>query len=493
MWVFAGKASRETAVALAVRCLEVLEGIAPFEERRRALLELYRQRQSDPQLAAQDAAAPRADLESLWSDSAGPEILAVLPELARPEGYLGWACEGLAAAHERLASAVPGVPSVLDTAAHLVLQAGLEHASAGLASAAGTDGYLAVQERIAAAGDFDPRAWAARTRGWLARGLAAGQIDACRAWLDMGVRLTGILQGLPGYPARPDPCHLPVGGFQYDVRALARPRRTVNPLVTALAPVPGSARAPAAGLGSRPGDGDTARAAAADGGADVAEPGIGEPRAGPDDPLADLAALSGLAAVKAEIAVLIATVQAERARQAAGMAVRPTWKNLVLAGGPGTGKSRVAAIAGRIYRDLGVLTSGHLVEVTRADLIGESAQGSSALARAAANRALGGVLLISDAHDSGGASPSRDRAATRALQELVTEHRGGNLVVILAGPGTPVRQFLLDNPGLAARFPVTIEFAAYTGEELPPSSPPGRRRPGSRSPPGPGTRPAACS
>jgi hypothetical protein len=163
-WLFAGKTPRQTSLMLAVRCLEVLEGIAPFEDRRRALLELYRQRQSDPQLAAQDAAAPRADLERLWSESAGPEILAVLPELAWPEGYLGWACEGLAAARDRLASAVPGVPSVPDTTAHLVLQAGLEHAPAGLAAAAGTDGYLAVQDRIAAGGDFDPRAWTKRTR-----------------------------------------------------------------------------------------------------------------------------------------------------------------------------------------------------------------------------------------------------------------------------------------------------------------------------------------
>jgi hypothetical protein len=193
-------------------------GVAP--------LELHRQRQADPALAAQDIAAPLADLEDLWCESAGPDILAVLPELAGPEGYLAWAYEGLTAARERLASAVPGVPSVLDTAAHLVMQAGLEHVLAGLASAAGTDGYLAVQERIAAAGDFDARAWRKRTRGWLSRGLAAGQIEACRAWLDMAVRLTGILQGLPGYPARPDPCHVPVGGFQYDVRALARPRRT---------------------------------------------------------------------------------------------------------------------------------------------------------------------------------------------------------------------------------------------------------------------------
>ena len=170
--------------------------------------------------------------------------------------------------------------------------------------------------------------------------------------------------------------------------------------------------------------------------------------------------------MKAGIAGLIAAVRAERARQDAGMAVRPAWKNLVLAGGPGTGKSRVAAITGRIYRDLGVLTSGHLVEVTRADLIGEYARDSSTLVRAAVNRAIGGVLLISDAHDSGGASGARDRAATSSLQELITEHRGGNLVVILAGPGTPVRQYLHDNRGLAAQFPVTIEFTGYTGEEL---------------------------
>ena len=473
MWVLDGKGSRQTSLTLAVRCLEVLEGIAPFEERRRGLLELYRQRRSDPALAAQDASAHDDDLERSWSEPAGPQTLAVLPELAGPEGYLGWACEGLAAAHERLASAVPGVPPLVDTTAHLVLQAGLEHAPAGLASAAGTDGYLAVQEKITAAGEFDLVAWAKSTRGWLARGLAAGQIDACRAWLDMAVRLTGILQGLPGNPVRPEPCHVPVGGFQHDVRALARPRRTPNLLAAALAPAAGRARPTAARPGSQGDDGagpgsrparEAARRAA--GGASAPAHDGGESPGGPDDPLADLAALPGLAAVKADIAGLIATVRAEQARQAAGMSVRPAWKNLVLAGGPGTGKSRVAAIIGRLCRDLGVLTSGHLAEVTRADLISEYAQGSSELVRAAVHRALGGVLLISDAHDPGGAPAARDRAATRTLQELIAGHRGGNLVVILAGPAAGMRQYLAGHPALAAQFPVTIEFPGYTSEEL---------------------------
>ena len=148
------------------------------------------------------------------------------------------------------------------------------------------------------------------------------------------------------------------------------------------------------------------------------------------------------------------------------MSVRPAWKNLVLAGGPGTGKSRVAAIIGRLCRDLGVLTSGHLAEVTRADLISEYAQGSSELVRAAVHRALGGVLLISDAHDPGDAPAARDRAATRTLQELIAGHRGGNLVVILAGPAAGMRQYLTGHPALAAQFPVTIEFPGYTSEEL---------------------------
>jgi Holliday junction resolvasome RuvABC ATP-dependent DNA helicase subunit len=473
MWVLDGKASRQTSLTLAVRCLEVLEGIAPFEERRRGLLELYRQRRSDPALAAHDASADDDDLERSWSESAGPQMLAVLPELAGPEGYLGWACEGLAAAHEWLASAVPGVPPLADTTAHLVLQAGLAHAPAGLASAVGTDGYLAVQEKITAAGEFDLVAWAKSTRGWLARGLAAGQIDACRAWLDMAVRLTGILQGLPGNPVQPEPCHVPVGEFQHDVRALARPRRTPNLLAAALAPAagraqptavrPGSRRDDGAGPGGRP-DGEAARRAA--GGASALAHDGGESPGGPDDPLADLAALPGLATVKADIAGLIATVRAEQARQAAGMSVRPAWKNLVLAGGPGTGKSRVAAIIGRLCRDLGVLTSGHLAEVTRADLISEYAQGSSELVRAAVHRALGGVLLISDADDPGDAPAARDRAATRTLQELIAGHRGGNLVVILAGPAAGIRQYLAGHPALAAQFPVTIEFPAYTSEEL---------------------------
>src|SRR5262249_26959903 len=141
-----------------------------------------------------------------------------------------------------------GVPPVAETLAGLVRQAGLVEAPAGLVSATGSGGYLAVQEHMAAADGFQAGAWRSRTRGWLARGLAARQIDACPVWRDMAVRPTGIVQGLPGFTKPPYPCHVPVGGFQYDVRALARPRRVIHPLPAAL---PGQDRDPA---GAGPGD-----------------------------------------------------------------------------------------------------------------------------------------------------------------------------------------------------------------------------------------------
>ena len=460
-WLFVGKTPRQVSLTLAMRCLEVLEGIAPLEERRRALLDLYRQRQADPQLAAQDAAAPRDDLESLWSESAGPDILAVLPELAGPDEYLGWACEGFAAAHEQLASAClasrlcwtpwqgwccrpgrstrrPGWRQWPGRAATWPCRNGsLPPGSSTLGH--GRPGLVAGW-----AAGWPPGRSTHAGAGWT---WACGSPGSCR---DYGPTRTGRNRagcrsavssatsgrwrgpgGPPTRSSRPSPCGAPRS---------ARPGRQAGR------------------------DGDEASRPVG-GGSDAAEHG-GEPPAGPDDPVADLAALPGLDPVKADIGGLIAAVRAERTRQAAGMTVRATWKNLVLAGGPGTGKSRVAAIAGRIYRDLGVLSSGHLVEVTRADLIGEYARDSSTLVRAAVNRAIGGVLLISDAHDPGGASGACDRTATSSLQELVTEYRGGNLVVILAGPGTPVRQYLQDNRGLAAQFPLTIEFTGYTGEEL---------------------------
>jgi len=170
-----------------------------------------------------------------------------------------------------------------------------------------------------------------------------------------------------------------------------------------------------------------------------ADSGLGEQprgRAGQaGDPVAELAALPGLRSVREQLEPLINAVRAERARRAAGIDLQPAWKNLVFTGPPGTGKTRVAAILGRIYRQIGLLPGGNLTEITRADLSGDYSYETSRLVAAAMDRAAGGVLLISDAHLPGSTS-SEDARALRLLDQQLTASRGGDLIVILAGPGS---------------------------------------------------------
>src|SRR5207248_7277529 len=77
---------------------------------------------------------------------------------------------------------------------------------------------------------LDGDTWHARVRAWLARGVLAGEADACRAWLDMAIRITGAVQGLPDAAVNPD-SFIPVGPFQRDLRVLCAPRRAINPLL----------------------------------------------------------------------------------------------------------------------------------------------------------------------------------------------------------------------------------------------------------------------
>lgn len=316
-------------------------------------------------------------------------------------------------------------------------QAQLTSVPPELSAATGTDGYLGVLEAVAAMGcGFDGQRWHDEARRWLARGLAGGEIDACRAWLDMAVRLTGILRGLPGRAARPDPCLVPVGGFQRLVRALARPRHVPNPLMVTLPPRPAS-----------------------DTGSD------NQARRAVRDPVVELAQLPGLEAVARQVSGLVAVARAERARQAAGVTLAPAWKNAIFAGGPGSGKSRVAAVLAGLYKDVGVLSSGQLVEVTRADLSAPDSAQTSKIVGEAIERSLGGILFVSDAHIAG-TPPGQDDQAIRQLEQFVSARRGGDLVIVLAGPAQALRQFRAARPRLAAMFPATVSFSGYTPREL---------------------------
>ncbi|MBX6766089.1 MAG: AAA family ATPase [Actinomadura rubrobrunea] len=188
---------------------------------------------------------------------------------------------------------------------------------------------------------------------------------------------------------------------------------------------------------------------------------------GAGDALAELNGLVGLENVKQEIALLVASTRAEQLRSASGLSVTPPTRHMVFTGNPGTGKTMVARLLGRIYKQLGVLSSGHLVEASRAHLVGEYIGQPAPRTRRLVERALGGVLFIDEAYTLT-QSPMRGDYGHEAIAELVKlmeDHRD-DLIVIVAGYEREMAEFLAANPGLDSRFPKQLHFPDYTDDEL---------------------------
>ncbi|MCB1260655.1 MAG: AAA family ATPase [Acidimicrobiales bacterium] len=247
---------------------------------------------------------------------------------------------------------------------------------------------------------------------------------------------------------------------------LDRIRRDAPPSATGAATPPSDRSARSSDGAGAP---DAASASTADD-AEATSTGVAVPELPPPRPLEELLAeldgLIGLADAKREVHLVADLLQVQRLRRERGLATVERSHHLVFTGNPGTGKTTVGRLIAAIYRTLGVVERGQLVETDRSGLVAGYVGQTATKVVAVFDEADGGVLLIDEAYSLvRGSDSDFGREAIDTIVKLV-EDRRDRIVVIMAGYPDEMAELVGANPGLRSRFPTTIHFPDYTDDEL---------------------------
>ncbi|CAM2786996.1 AAA family ATPase [Paenibacillus sediminis] len=180
----------------------------------------------------------------------------------------------------------------------------------------------------------------------------------------------------------------------------------------------------------------------------------------------ELDQLVGLDNIKELIYEIYALLQIGQMRQEAGLISGNQVYHMIFKGNPGTGKTTVARIVAKLFQKMGVLNKGHLIEVERADLVGEYIGHTAQKTRDLVKKALGGILFIDEAYSlARGGEKDFGKEAIDTLVKAMEDYKN-QFVLILAGYSGEIDYFLQMNPGLPSRFPIQVEFPDYSIDQL---------------------------
>lgn len=179
----------------------------------------------------------------------------------------------------------------------------------------------------------------------------------------------------------------------------------------------------------------------------------------------ELNKLTGLKSVKTEIENIAKFAIAQHALESQGKSKSQVSLHLVFTGNPGTGKTTVARLIGKIYKEIGLLPSSKVIEVERADLVGRYIGHTAIKTKKVIEKAMGGVLFIDEAYTLAKEGKDFGQEAIDTILKAMEDNRG-KFAVIVAGYTKPMETFLSSNPGLASRFDRKIEFDDFTPDEL---------------------------
>ena len=184
-----------------------------------------------------------------------------------------------------------------------------------------------------------------------------------------------------------------------------------------------------------------------------------------EDPMETLNNLIGLDKIKHDVRELTDFAKVQKARSDAGLKSVPVSLHLVFTGNPGTGKTTVARILAKLYKNIGILSKGQLVEVDRSGLVAGYVGQTAIKTQEQISAALGGVLFIDEAYALSQKQDEFGRESIDTILKAMEDHRD-DLIVIVAGYTEPMEEFINSNPGLRSRFNKYIEFPDYSLDEL---------------------------